>query len=54
VASTFFIGLGAIGAALVRVVFSLITGAFRFLIGLVRTVVAMVWIVLKAMFGRRG
>ena len=53
-ASTFFIGLGAIGAALVRVVFSLITGVFRLLIGLVRTIVAMVWVLLKAIFSRRG
>ena len=52
-ASTFFIGLGAIGAVLARALFSLITGMFRFLIGLVRTVVAMVWVLLQAIFGRR-
>jgi hypothetical protein len=53
VASTFLIGFGAVGVALARLVFSLISGVFRFLIGLVRTTVAMVWVLLKAIFGRR-
>jgi hypothetical protein len=53
VASTFFMGVGAVGAALARVVISLITGLIRFLIGLTRTIVAMAWVLLTAIFGRR-
>lgn len=53
VASTFFIGVGAVGVALARVVISLITGLIRFLVGLARTIVAMAWVLLQAIFGRR-
>jgi len=53
VASTFFMGVGAVGAALARGVVSLITGLIRFLIGLARTIVAMAWVLLQAIFGRR-
>ena len=53
VASTFFIGVGAVGAVLARGVSSLITGLIRFLVGLARTIVAMAWVLLRAIFGRR-
>jgi hypothetical protein len=53
VASTFFIGIGAVGAALARAILSLITGLFHFLTGLARTLVATVWVLLRGLFGRR-
>lgn len=53
-ASTFFIGFGAVGAALARGVISLIAGLIRFLVGLARTIVAMAWVLLQAIFGRRN
>jgi hypothetical protein len=46
VASTFFMGVGAVGVALARGVISLITGLVRFLVGLARTIVAMAWVLL--------
>jgi hypothetical protein len=52
VVSTFFIGLGAVGAALAGAVRFLIIGLFHFLVGLVRTIVAMAWVLLQAIFGR--
>jgi hypothetical protein len=53
VASTLFIGLGALGAALARVTVLLIAGLFHFLVGLARTIVAMAWVLLQAIFGKR-
>jgi hypothetical protein len=53
VASTFFSGVGAIGAALARRVISLVAGLIYFLVGLARTIVALAWVLLQAIFGRR-
>jgi hypothetical protein len=53
VATTFFIGVGAVGVVLARAIFSLIIGVFRFVVGLVRTIVAMSWVLLQGLFGRR-
>jgi len=46
-------GVGAIGAALARLAVLLVTGTVQFVVGLARTIVAMSWVLLQGLFGKR-
>jgi hypothetical protein len=53
VALTFFMGVGAIGAALARLAVLLVVGTVQFVVGLARTIVALSWVLLQGLFGKR-